>query len=450
MCPGCLAGFALEAPEDLETLGPYRLLEVLGSGGTGIVYRAEHLELKKSVALKVLRPHLTETEQERFRHEARTLAKIRHPNIVSIHDFGFERGWFWLVMDLVSGRPLSERLDQPRGTLVEIVRKSALAVHCLHEQGILHRDLKPQNILLEESGDPRIADFGLAKSPGASLTPTQALLGTPAYMSPEQARGEDLDVRSDVYALGAVLYECLTGHPPFVGRSPTEILQRVVLEDPPAPKADPGLDRICLQAMAKDRARRYSSAAAFAEDLRRHLEGGTIVARRPGVQPARFFRRRAVPFLLAALGILIAAVAALLLQPAAGPALLFAWPTRPATIEELVARMPDKNIHGMMGEGLARYRKGDSLMAGGYFLKCADYVEHRTAGLNPEQREWVLRTCLAYAALCQWRIHNPEMALQCLRKAVAHGFTNDGSLDGDEAFRAMKADPRFAGILTSR
>lgn len=448
MCPGCLAGFAFEAPEELETLGKYQLTELLGSGGMGVVYRAEDPDLGRTVALKVMRPHLTEKEQERFRHEARLLAQVHHPHIVPIHDYGMERGWFYYVMEYVAAKPLSQHLSAPPRDLLRLVQEAALAIQHLHDQGVLHRDLKPANILVDGSFAPRIVDFGIAKTEDVSLTPSNALVGTPPYMSPEQARGEELDARADVYALGAVLYECLTGRPPFEGRSTAQILHRVLQEDPAPPQVDRPLVRICLKALEKDRARRYSSAAELAADLGRYLVGEAVLARGPGLRPGRWIRRHAVA-LLSAL-VLAGGGTAVYLATRPKPPL-----SREEDLEALIAHLgqKEKNVSQMMSRGLKAYREGDYRMAAAFFGKSGSYLENtptEKTNLTPAQHARLRQQAHVYFALCEWRRGQVESALREARRAVEAGFRDDGTFDGDDAFRAMQSDPRFAEALRRR
>ncbi|MBI2930921.1 MAG: serine/threonine protein kinase [Planctomycetes bacterium] len=436
MCPACLAGFAFETPEELQTLGKYRLTGLLGSGGMSVVYRADDPDLGRAVAIKVLRPHLTEPEQERFRQEARLLARMRHPNIVPIHDYGIEHGWSYTVMELVQGRPLSDHLNAPRRDLVALVRKVALAVQHLHEQGILHRDLKPANILVDERFEPRVADFGIAKSADASLTPSNALLGTPAYMSPEQAKGDDLDARSDVHALGAVLYECLAGRPLFEGKTPAQVLDRVLHDDLPAPPAEAPLARICRKALEKDRTHRYRSAAEFADDLGRYLEGKPVLARRADQRTARLVRRWATPVLVVL---------------SAGTLVYFAMrPRRDENIDTLIAALSDKDLAGRLSRIVELYRKGDYRLATPMFGKYDYLLASATPeklGLTPAQHARLRQRALVYFALCQWRSGRENEALRLMKQARDAGFVDDGSFDVDDAFRAMRDDPRFTDVL---
>ncbi len=345
LCPGCLyqavvahaptlgPGSAV-APLEGTDLGNYRVLGLLGAGGMGAVYRARQKGLERTVALKVLSATGAE-EVERFFREARSAARLRHPNIVAIHEVLNDRGYYFLAMDLIDGGTLGDAIRRTplaprRGA--EIVRTVCRAVHYAHEQGIVHRDLKPANILLDPRGDPLVTDFGLAKeiSGGATLTSSGMVMGTPAYMAPEQAvgsgnLGSSIDARTDVYALGAIFYECLAGRAPFSGENAIEVLQKVLSEDPPPPRrGHPELDRdletICLKAMEKDKSRRYESAAAMAEDLDRYLRGESILARRAGLpRRARIWVRRHPVFSVAGgvAAVLVAIFVPLLLTGAA-------------------------------------------------------------------------------------------------------------------------------------
>lgn len=307
LCPRCLAGmlgdgedlFSAEPVQSL-TLGPYELLSPLGRGGMGAVWRARREFPTREVALKVLRGTYLPGENVvlRLRQEAEAIAKLRHPGIVTLYEMGEADGCAWLAMELMEGGSLAERIQRTRPSPREaaaLVAKVARAVHHAHSCGVLHRDLKPHNILLDVPtpdgglGEPRVTDFGLAQMTGSekSLTVTGEIFGTPAYMAPEQACGEghEVSARSDVYALGAVLYELLEGSPPFAANSPMDLLRQVVQDEPPPPRGN-GVDRdlatICLRALEKEPARRYGTALALAEDLERWLRGEPIHARRTG------------------------------------------------------------------------------------------------------------------------------------------------------------------------
>jgi len=269
-----------------ERIGRYRLLELLGEGGAGVVFRARDEELGRDVALKMLKTaqSFSETQVERFLREARTAARLRHPGIATVHETGRDQDVLYYTMELVPGRPFDPR----RGTLPErvaLLSKVARAIHYAHENGILHRDLKPGNILVDDQGQPRVLDFGLSRDAAApgSLTQTGAVFGTPAYMAPEQAEGRDVAATADVYALGTLLYESLTGHVPFDGDSLRQILNRLLTEEPPPPQGPPDLAAIALKSLEKNPARRYASAGEFADDLDRYLSGKPTIARPPSL-----------------------------------------------------------------------------------------------------------------------------------------------------------------------
>jgi serine/threonine protein kinase/tetratricopeptide (TPR) repeat protein len=292
-----------------RTLEGYEILGELGRGGMGVVYKARQTRLKRLVALKMILAgrHAGAEQLARFRTEAQAAARLKHPNIVQVYEVGAHDGLPFLSLEFVDGDRLDRRLGGvplPPRVAAELIERLALAVHAAHQQGIVHRDLKPANILLEREGDgaagldiPKITDFGLAKQSDAEdLTATDAVLGTPSYMAPEQAAGKTRDVGpgADIYALGAILYEALTGRPPFRGATLTETLAQVREREPVPPtrlkpQVPRDLETVCLKCLQKEPARRYPSAFALAEDLRRFQNDEPILARPVG-QAERLWR----------------------------------------------------------------------------------------------------------------------------------------------------------------
>ncbi len=277
-------------------LGDYELLEELGRGGMGVVYRARQVTLDRMVAVKTIAAGVLPGDEAiaRFRHEAVTAASLRHPNIVAIHEVGADQGQHFFAMEYVAGPTLAAVVRDgplPAARAAGYVRAVAEAVEYAHGRGVLHRDLKPSNILLDEEDRPRVTDFGLAKRLDAQheLTLGGQVLGTPAFMSPEQAdskRGK-MGPAGDVYSLGAVLYHLITGRAPFTGESPTEILVQVLEREPVAPGLlhpvlPRDLETICLKCLEKEPSRRYASAGELAADLGRFLKGEPILARPTG------------------------------------------------------------------------------------------------------------------------------------------------------------------------
>ena len=281
----------------LMDFGDYELLEQIGRGGQGVVFRARQKSLNRIVALKVigLGHWATEAHLKRFRLEAEAAAKLEHPSIVPIHEVGERDGSCYFSMKFIEGGQLDEvarREPMPIRRAVELIAKVARTVHYAHEHGILHRDIKPGNILLDQKGEPHLTDFGLARlvESESTVTRTMEVLGTPSYMAPEQAVGNNAAVSSatDVYGLGAVLYQLLTGHPPFAGGTTYETIKLLENTEPRSPrlwnpKIDRDLSTICLKCLEKDPKRRYSSALALAEDVERWLKHEPILARHTGI-----------------------------------------------------------------------------------------------------------------------------------------------------------------------
>ena len=277
--------------------GDYELLEEIGRGGQGVVYRARQKSLNRTVALKVigLGHWATDAHLKRFRLEAEAAASLEHPGIVPIHEVGEHDGSCYFSMKLIEGGQLDEVAKQQPMSIrraVELIAKIARTVQYAHEHSILHRDIKPGNILLDVKGEPHLTDFGLARlvESESTVTRTMEVLGTPSYMAPEQAIGNNAAVSSvtDVYGLGAVLYQLLTGQPPFAGGTTYETIKLLLDTEPRQPRVlNPKIDRdlstICLKCLEKDPKRRYSSALALAEDLERWLKHEPIQARRTGI-----------------------------------------------------------------------------------------------------------------------------------------------------------------------
>jgi serine/threonine-protein kinase len=310
----------------LGDFGDYELLEEIGRGGQGVVYRAHQKSLNRTVALKVigLGPWATEAHLKRFRREAEAAASLDHPFIVPIHEVGERDGCCYFSMNFVEGGQLDEVVKGAPMSIrqaAELIAKVARTVHYAHEHGILHRDIKPGNILLDTKGEPHLTDFGLARLVEAESTVTRTLeaMGTPSYMAPEQAAGNNAAVgkATDVYGLGAVFYELLTGHPPFAGGTTYQTMRLLLDTEPRQPrlwnrKIARDLSTICLKCLEKDPQRRYSSALALTEDLEHWLKREPIHAKRSGffTHARKWMRRKpAIAALIAALIALATAIA---------------------------------------------------------------------------------------------------------------------------------------------
>ncbi|HEU5244879.1 MAG TPA: Stk1 family PASTA domain-containing Ser/Thr kinase, partial [Gaiellaceae bacterium] len=275
----------------IDTLfdGRYRIQRKLGAGGMADVYLAEDQELGRRVAIKILNSRHGNDDQfiERFRREAKNAAALNHPNIVSIYDRGEAEDTYYIAMEFLDGRTLKElivsRGAAPINVAVEYARQILSALRFAHRHGIVHRDIKPHNVLVDGEGRVKVTDFGIARAGTSQMTETGSIVGTAQYLSPEQARGGEVDPRSDLYSLGVVLYELLTGKTPFDGETPVEIAMKHLstAPKPPSklrPEIPPELDMVVLRALAKNPDDRYQSADEMEADLERVARGATVSA----------------------------------------------------------------------------------------------------------------------------------------------------------------------------
>lgn len=275
--------------EDLKgkQLGPYRVIEHLGEGGMANVCRAYQPSMDRYVALKILPRHFASEREfvRRFEQEAMVVARLQHPHILPVHDYGEAEGYTYIVMPFIEGGTLADLLGQPLPTfqMRRIITHVGDALDYAHSQGVIHRDVKPSNILIDQRGNCLLSDFGIAKMIEGSvrITRTGGIVGTPAYMSPEQIHGEELDGRSDLYALGIVLYEMATGRPPFRAETPPAIFVKHLHDPLPPPRSfNPslleGIERVILKALAKDRLDRYATARDMVRALHMATETGML------------------------------------------------------------------------------------------------------------------------------------------------------------------------------
>ncbi len=470
---------AAPAPAE-HRIGRFVIEAELGRGGMGVVYRALDPGLGRPVALKVIRDpsRAGRDELARFEREARAIARLKHPGIVSVYETGEHEGEPFIAMELVPGESFEALLR--RGPLApkrvaEIVRAVALALAHAHEHGVVHRDMKPANVLVDQEGAPHVLDFGLARSEGAEtqLTLTGELLGTPAYMAPEQASGVpgQQGPRTDVHALGAILYRALTGRLPFEAENPQALLYKVLTEEPlPPRRVNPGihadLETITHRCMEKEPARRYASAKEVAEELRRFLDGEPIVAKPAGLAERawRLTRRnRWVPLLGAALGLAILAVrlvddgnkrreaAALELAQKANKQLLQTPDEAIETAAEAIALDP-KLAQAWAVRGAAQIRKGK--------LDVGIQDSTRAIELDPKFGQvWANRAIARFergdldgarADASEAIALDPELAAAWDARGGAR--LCEGDLDGaiEDATEAIKRDPRLVRAWANR
>ncbi len=344
--------------------GGYEIEAELGRGGMGVVYLARQIKLNRRVALKMLTGHYGREELQRFLEEAETAAGLHHTNIVQIYDVGENEGTPFFSMEYIESGSLADRLrtgNLPPREAVQILLSVARALHFAHRNGVVHRDMKPANVLLDPDGVPKVTDFGIAKrlTSDMALTLSGVVIGTPTYMAPEQAKGTSRDVgaAADIYALGTILYEMLAGRPPFVPHeSETAIAMRVIAEDPvsPAwhrPEIPRALETICMKCLEKEPRDRYATAADLAEDLRRFLDDKPIVARSTPRLLRRLMRKWPIPaVIIAALALVIALVhfaqpiAPQTASHEAAPTVAPVAPAVPAVPEKSIAVLPFENL----------------------------------------------------------------------------------------------------------
>jgi predicted Ser/Thr protein kinase len=383
--------------EDWPTIPQYEILEELGRGGMGVVFKAHQTALGRIVALKTIlsQAMIREESRQRFAQEARAMALLQHPNIVQIYEIGQQGKQPFFAMEYVDGDDLSVGLAEkplPPRKAAELVAVLARAIHAAHELGVIHRDLKPTNILLSADGTPKICDFGLAKhlENPASFTQTGLVMGTPSYMAPEQVLGEcdALGPPVDIYALGAVLYEALTGRAPFLADNAVDTVQLVVNQEPIPPrqwqpKTPRDLETICLKCLSKEPSRRYATAMDLAEDLQRFLADEPIHARPVGAVERSWRWCRAHPSLAALMGVAAVAVLAVLPVVLAYNRRLSdeLWRTDVARQEALAAR---EKLHPTLTQEIADRLDGDLRELAATPLAMATLLENRRDWDEPQ------------------------------------------------------------------
>jgi tetratricopeptide (TPR) repeat protein len=435
------------SPTRIRYFGDYEIVREIARGGMGIVYQARQISLNRTVALKtILAGQLADDHAvRRFYIEAEAAASLDHPGIVPIYEVGEHEGQHYFSMGFVQGESLSRQIANgplPSRRAAEIVRRVALAIEFAHDRGVIHRDLKPANILLDSEGNPRVTDFGLAKKVEADsgLTGSGQIMGTPSYMPPEQARGDRASVgpSADVYALGATLYALVTGRPPFQAASVMDTILQVLNEEPVPPRRlDPSLNRdlqtICLKCLEKEPARRYASAAALGEDLRRFLVGEPVLARPVGrlERAWRWCRRNPV------VAGLTASLALALVIGFVG--ITWGWleARRQRSQAEQNFRQAEQNFQ------MAMHAVDD------YLTRVSESRVLRVPGLEPLRRELLEDALRFYQGFVQARAHDPSVRDELMRAYERVGQINDLVGTSSVALEAYQQSLKLADELAA-
>ena len=445
--------------------GDYELVRELARGGMGVVYQAVQTSLGRTVAVKMILAgeFASAIQVQRFFAEARSVATLDHPNIVPVYDVGEHHGLHFFSMKLVEGGSLSARLADFRGkpeAAAALVEKVARAVHHAHQRGVLHRDLKPGNILLDKAGEPLVTDFGLAKlvSEDSQLTQTDAVVGTPSYMAPEQVRGAALTTTAtDTWALGAILYQLVTGQVPFKGPTPHETMRLVQDAEPTAPRHRDGrvprdLETICLKCLRKDPVARYASAEGLAEDLRRFRAGEPVTARPVGrAERAWRWCRRKPGLATAAAVTVFATVGAVVALSVAVVKVSDALDKKEQADEERAVALREANRENALGKFHAACEAAEKDPAAGLLMLAAAVAKAEAIG----ERDLAVAGRLQFAAWSR-AVHPLRSAARCGDPGVADGQAlAAASFDGSVAYvvgaeRAIRAFDTATGRPVGR
>lgn len=431
-----------------QPFGEYELLEVIAKGGMGVVHKARQRKLNRIVAIKtILAGQFADTEDiNRFYSEAEAAANLRHPNIVSIHEIGECDGQHFFSMDFIDGASLGDLVREnamPARTAAEYTKTIADAMQYAHQQGILHRDLKPSNILVDDKLTPLITDFGLAKQVDgqSQMTMSGTIIGTPSYMPPEQAAGriDDVDVRSDVYSMGAILYELLTGSPPFRSSSPFETIRQVLETEPVAPRMLNGalpvdLETICLKCLQKEQGKRYQSAEELAAELERFLEGEPILARPIGRMERtwRWCRRNPKMAGLAAATVL---------------AFLATFVTVTVAYVQTTAALAGEKIARADAE--ESYQQARSAVDEFFTTVAEDKLLNRY-GMQPVRKELLMKALNYYRDFLKQRRNDPTIADEVAMTLYRVGFISDQMGDRQQAMDSFEQARRLQQDLVDQ